>query len=142
MHAHDPYYPPPAYGPPHYAPMPAYGPPHPGPMMPHGPAVVPAGGVVVTYPGYRQLTVGPGIDMREYTRIVNAAVAVHTQYGGGNPGTAQAVVAAIRAQIGGEWGCLITDLNLPAYDFSVSRRKGGDTMIFALDNKKYDIFRC
>ncbi len=93
----------------------------------------------ITYANYRQISIGPGIDMVEYSTIVNSVIAVHQQYQ--LMGNAAAAAQAIKMRIGGEWMVLITDINCPAYDFSTTRCKGGDAMVFSLDNKKYEVLR-
>lgn len=123
-------YPQPAY--------PAYAPPM-APGYPVAP-VAPMAAVGISYPGYRQIQIGPGIDMNEYTRIVNSVITVHSQYRGAL-GTATAASQAIKLMLGGEWMVLVTELSMPAYDFSITRCKGGDSMVFSLDNKKYEVLR-
>ena len=125
-------YPPPqqgAYPPPqgNYPPPPQQGyPPAPG-MPPYG-----------REPVYRQITVGRGIDMREYDNIVGAIKVV---YMAGRQPMATEAAEAIRRAIGGDWFVFISDVGIQDYDFSLTRVKGGDFIAFSLDSKKFEVCR-
>ena len=108
-----------AYPPPqgNYPPPPQQGyPPAPG-MPPYG-----------REPVYRQITVGRGIDMREYDNIVGAIKVV---YMAGRQPMATEAAEAIRRAIGGDWFVFISDVGIQDYDFSLTRVKGGDFIAFS-----------
>ena len=118
-----------AYPPPqgNYPPPPQQGyPPAPG-MPPYG-----------REPAYRQITVGRGIDMREYDNIVGAIKVV---YMAGRQPMATEAAEAIRRAIGGDWFVFISDVGIQDYDFSLTRVKGGDFIAFSLDSKKFEVCR-
>ncbi len=118
-----------AYPPPqgNYPPPPQQGyPPAPG-MSPYG-----------REPVYRQITVGRGIDMREYDNIVGAIKVV---YMAGRQPMATEAAEAIRRAIGGDWFVFISDVGIQDYDFSLTRVKGGDFIAFSLDSKKFEVCR-
>ena len=118
-----------AYPPPqgNYPPPPQQGyPPAPG-MPPYG-----------REPVYRQITVGRGIDMREYDNIVGAIKVV---YMAGRQPMATEAAEAIRRAIGGDWFVFISDVGIQDYDFSLTRVKGGDFIAFSLDSKKFEVCR-
>ena len=118
-----------AYPPPqgNYPPQPQQGyPPAPG-MPPYG-----------REPVYRQLTIGRGIDMREYDNIVGAIKVV---YMAGRQPMATEAAEAIRRAIGGDWFVFISDVGIQDYDFSLTRVKGGDFIAFSLDSKKFEVCR-
>ena len=118
-----------AYPPPqgNYPPPPQQGyPPAPG-MPPYG-----------REPVYRQITVGRGIDMREYDNIVGAIKAV---YMAGRQPMATEAAEAIRRAIGGDWFVFISDVGIQDYDFSLTRVKGGDFIAFSLYSKKFEVCR-
>ena len=110
-----------------YPPPPQQGyPPAPG-MPPYG-----------REPVYRQITVGRGIDMREYDNIVGAIKVV---YMAGRQPMATEAAEAIRRAIGGDWFVFISDVGIQDYDFSLTRVKGGDFIAFSLDSKKFEVCR-
>ena len=118
-----------AYPPPqgNYPPPPQQGyPPAPG-MPPYG-----------REPVYRQITVGRGIDMREYDNIVGAIKVV---YMAGRQPMATEAAESIRRAIGGDWFVFISDVGIQDYDFSLTRVKGGDFIAFSLDSKKFEVCR-
>ena len=118
-----------AYPPPqgNYPPPPQQGyPPAPG-MPPYG-----------REPVYRQITVGRGIDMREYDNIVGAIKVV---YMAGRQPMATEAAEAVRRAIGGDWFVFISDVGIQDYDFSLTRVKGGDFIAFSLDSKKFEVCR-
>ena len=118
-----------AYPPPqgNYPPPPQQGyPPAPG-MPPYG-----------REPVYRQITVGRGIDMREYDNIVGAIKVV---YMAGRQPMATEAAEAIRRAIGGDWFVFISDVGIQDYVFSLTRVKGGDFIAFSLDSKKFEVCR-
>ena len=118
-----------AYPPPqgNYPPQPQQGyPPAPG-MPPYG-----------RQPAYRQISVGGGIDMREYDNIVGAVKVV---YMAGRQPMATQAAEAIRRAIGGDWFVFISDVGIEDYDFSLTRVKGGDFIAFSLDSKKFQVCR-
>ena len=118
-----------AYPPPqgNYPPQPQQGyPPAPG-MPPYG-----------REPVYRQITIGRGIDMREYDNIVGAIKVV---YMAGRQPMATEAAEAIRRAIGGDWFVFISDVGIQDYDFSLTRVKGGDFIAFSLDSKKFEVCR-
>ena len=118
-----------AYPPPqgNYPPQPQQGyPPAPG-MPPYG-----------REPVYRQITIGRGIDMREYDNIVGAIKMV---YMAGRQPMATEAAEAIRRAIGGDWFVFISDVGIEDYDFSLTRVKGGDFIAFSLDSKKFQVCR-
>ena len=110
----------PGYGQPGYGPQPGYG--------------------VGPQPVYKQITVGQGIDMNEFNRIVDCCKNCYMQMRGA-PNTARSAGEAIKQMLGGDWLVFISNLGYENFDFSLTKVKGGDFMAFSLDNKKFQVCR-
>ena len=91
-------------------------------------------------PTYKQISVGQGIDMNEYNRIVDCCKHFYIQMRGG-PQTAEKTAEGIKQMLGGDWFVFISNVGYENFDFSLTRVKGGDFMAFSLDNKKYQVCR-
>ena len=91
-------------------------------------------------PAYKQISVGQGIDMNEFNRIVDCAKQAYAQSRGA-PNTARQVGEGIKQMLGGDWLVFISNVGYENFDFSLTRVKGGDYMAFSLDNKKFQICR-
>ena len=133
----------PGYGQPGYG-QPGYGQPgQPGYGQPgYGaqPGYAPQGGYVGAQPVYKQITVGQGIDMNEYNRIVDCCKNAFMQLRGA-PQTAKMAAEGIKQMLGGDWLVFISNLGYENFDFSMTKVKGGDFMAFSLDNKKFQVCR-
>ena len=91
-------------------------------------------------PVYKQITVGQGIDMNEYNRIVECCKQAYMQTGGAAQ-TARIAGEDIKRQLGGDWLVFISNVGYENFDFSMTRVKGGDFMAFSLDSKKFQVCR-
>ena len=110
--------------------MPMYG----QPMMQPG---IPMMQPMMPQPMFKQITVGYGIDMNEFNKIVSAATFVYQ-----SRQTPLSTLTAnyIKQNLGGEW-LVVTYPIGSQYDFCLSTVKGGDFMSFSLDNTLYQICR-
>lgn len=110
--------------------MPMYGQPMMQPGMPMMQPMMPQ-------PMFKQITVGYGIDMNEFNKIVSAATFVYQ-----SRQTPLSTLTAnyIKQNLGGEW-LVVTYPIGSQYDFCLSTVKGGDFMSFSLDNTLYQICR-
>ena len=91
-------------------------------------------------PVYKQITVGQGIDMNEYNRIVDCCKQAYMRLRGASQ-TAKEAGENIKRTLGGDWLVFISNVGYENFDFSMTRVKGGDFMAFSLDNKKFQICR-
>ena len=123
----------PGYGQPGYG-QPGYG--QPGAQPGYGPQA----GYGGAQPVYKQITVGQGIDMNEFNRIVDCCKQNYIRTRGA-PQTAQYCAEGIKQMLGGDWLVFISNLGYENFDFSLTRVKGGDFMAFSLDNKKFQVCR-
>ena len=128
----------PGYGQPGYGQpgQPGYGQPGYGAQ----PGYAPQGGYGGAQPAYKQITVGQGIDMNEYNRIVDCCKNAFMQLRGA-PQTAKMAAEGIKQMLGGDWLVFISNLGYENFDFSMTKVKGGDFMAFSLDNKKFQVCR-
>ena len=95
------------------------------------------GGMMATAPIYKQISVGMGIDMIEFNKIVQCATSVYqSRVSPLSTHTAN----SIKAMLGGEW-LVVCYPATKTYDFSLSTVKAGDFMAFSLDNTLYQICR-
>ena len=114
----------PGYGQPGYGAQPGYGQP----------------GYGGAQPVYKQITVGQGIDMNEFNRIVDCCKNAFMQLRGA-PQTAKMAAEGIKQMLGGDWLVFISNVGYENFDFSMTKVKGGDFMAFSLDNKKFQVCR-
>lgn len=91
----------------------------------------------VPQPVYKQISVGPGIDMNEYNKIVGAATNCYMMK---RLPLSSSVTSTIKAMLGGEWVCVVTPVT-KNYDFCCSMVKGADYMTFSLDNTLFQVCR-
>jgi len=128
----------PGYGQPGYGQpgQPGYGQPGYGAQ----PGYAPQGGYGGAQPVYKQITVGQGIDMNEFNRIVDCCKNAFMQLRGA-PQTAKMAAEGIKQMLGGDWLVFISNLGYENFDFSMTKVKGGDFMAFSLDNKKFQVCR-
>ena len=95
------------------------------------------GGMMAPAPIYKQISVGMGIDMIEFNKIVQCATSVYqSRVSPLSTHTAN----SIKAMLGGEW-LVVCYPATKTYDFSLSTVKAGDFMAFSLDNTLYQICR-
>ena len=95
------------------------------------------GGMMAPAPIYKQISVGMGIDMIEFNKIVQCATTVYqSRVSPLSTHTAN----SIKAMLGGEW-LVVCYPATKTYDFSLSTVKAGDFMAFSLDNTLYQICR-
>ena len=95
------------------------------------------GGMMMAQPMYKQISVGAGIDMVEYQRIVQSATQVYQMK---QQPLSQYTANAIKMMLGGEWLCVCYPTTR-AYDFTLTTVKGADMMVFSLDNTLFQICR-
>ena len=91
-------------------------------------------------PVYKQITVGQGIDMNEYNRIVDCCKQAYMKLRGASQ-TAREAGENIKRTLGGDWLVFISNVGYENFDFSMTRVKGGDFMAFSLDSKKFQVCR-
>ena len=123
----------PGYGPgaqPGYGPgaQPGYGQPGYGQQPPYGGA----------QPVYKQISVGQGIDMNEYNRIVECCKQAYMSRA--TPLSEQCC-NAIKQALGGDWFVFQCEIGNAEFDFHLTKVRGGDYMTFSLDNKKFEVCR-
>ena len=95
------------------------------------------GGMMMPQPIYKQISVGPGIDMVEFQRIVQSATQVYQMK---QHPLSQHTANAIKMMLGGEWLCVCYPTTR-AYDFTLTTVKGADMMVFSLDNTLFQLCR-
>ena len=95
------------------------------------------GGMMMPQPIYKQISVGVGIDMVEYQKIVQSATQVYQMK---QQPLSQYTANAIKMMLGGEWLCVCYPTTR-AYDFTLTTVKGADMMVFSLDNTLFQICR-
>ena len=117
--------------------MPMYGQPMMQPGMPMMQPGMPMMQPMMPQPMFKQITVGYGIDMYEFNKIVSAATFVYQ-----SRQTPLSTLTAnyIKQNLGGEW-LVVTYPIGSQYDFCLSSVTGGDFMSFSLDNTLYQICR-
>ena len=87
---------------------------------------------------FRQISVGDGIDRKEFESIVKAAKVAYLS----NASPLSRITAnGIKARLGGEWFVFISNLGEEDYSFSMTRCRGTDFLVFSLDNKKFQVCR-
>ena len=120
----------PGYGQPGYGPgaQPGYGQPGYGQQPPYGGA----------QPVYKQISVGQGIDMNEYNRIVECCKQAYMSRA--TPLSEQCC-NAIKQALGGDWFVFQCEIGNAEFDFHLTKVRGGDYMTFSLDNKKFEVCR-
>ena len=107
----------------------------------YGPGYVPP--MAVPMPGYgpqpvlREKARGYGIDPHEYTMITNCAMGVYQS--GARPYSTH-TANAIKQALGGDW-VVVCYPEARAYDFAMTMVKGGDFMIFTLNNVLFQVCR-
>ena len=95
------------------------------------------GGMMAPAPIYKQISVGMGIDMVEFNKIVQCATTVYqSRVSPISTHTAN----SIKAMLGGEW-LVVCYPATKTYDFSLSTVKSGDFMAFSLDNTLFQVCR-
>ena len=130
----------PGYGQPGYG-QPGYGQPGaPGYGQPGAPGYGAQPGYGGAEPVYKQITVGQGIDMNEYNRIVDCCKQAYMKLRGASQ-TAREAGENIKRTLGGDWLVFISNVGYENFDFSMTRVKGGDFMAFSLDSKKFQVCR-
>ena len=122
----------PGYGQPGYG-QPGYG-------QPGAPGYGAQPGYGGAEPVYKQITVGQGIDMNEYNRIVDCCKQAYMKIRGASQ-TAREAGENIKRSLGGDWLVFISNVGYENFDFSMTRVKGGDFMAFSLDSKKFQVCR-
>ena len=121
----------PGYGQPGYGQpgaQPGYGQPGYGQQPPYGGA----------QPAYKQISVGQGIDMNEYNRIVECCKQAYMSRA--TP-LSEHCCNAIKQALGGDWFVFQCEIGNAEFDFHLTKVRGGDYMTFSLDNKKFEVCR-
>ena len=118
--------------------QPGYG--QPGYGQPGAPGYGAQSGYGGAEPVYKQITVGQGIDMKEYNRIVDCCKQAYMKLRGASQ-TAREAGENIKRTLGGDWLVFISNVGYENFDFSMTRVKGGDFMAFSLDSKKFQVCR-
>ena len=95
------------------------------------------GGMMARTPIYKQISVGMGINMVEFNKIVRCALSVYQSRV--SPLSTQ-TANSIKAILGGEW-LVVCYPATKTYDFSLSTVKAGDFMAFSLDDTLYQVCR-
>ena len=118
----------PGYGQPGYGPgaQPGYGQPGYGQQPPYGGA----------QPVYKQISVGQGIDMNEFNRIVECCKQAYMSRA--TP-LSEHCCNAIKQALGGDWFVFQCEIGKAEFDFHLTKVRGGDYMTFSLDNKKFEV---
>ena len=105
------------------------------PPQPMGPPMGMSIGLPV--PTVNEKARGFGIDPNEYQRITECAVGVYRQ--GARPFSTH-TANAIKQMLGGDW-VVVCYPEARAYDFALTTVKGGDFMIFTVDNILFQVCR-
>ena len=94
------------------------------------------GGMNMMYsePVYQQISVGQGIDQREYQTIINCCKQAYMAKI--SPMSNQAG-KLIKQHLGGEWFVITSSTFQKKYDFCVTSVEGGDFMAFSLDSTMF-----
>ena len=119
----------PGYGQPGYGPQPGYGQPGYGPQLGYG---------MGPQPAFKQISLGQGIDMKEFNTIVECCKQVYLSR---MTPLSEHCTNAIKQSLGGDWFVFACELNASEFDFHLTKVKGGDFMTFSLDNKKFEVCR-
>ena len=93
--------------------------------------------MMMPQPVYKQISIGPGIDMNEYQRIVQSATQVYQMK---QRPLSQHTANAIKMMLGGDWLVVCYPVGR-TYDFSLTTVKGADIMVFSLDTTLYQVCR-
>ena len=117
----------PQYGPPGYGQPPQYGPPGYGQPPQYGPQ-----------PVYKQISMGQGIDQREFNIIVECC---KQAYMSRMTPLSEHCTNGIKQRLGGDWFVFQCDMQNTDFDFHLTKVKGGDFLTFSLDNKKFEVCR-
>ena len=89
-------------------------------------------------PVYKQISVGQGIDMNEYNRIVECCKQAYMSRA--TP-LSEHCCNAIKQALGGDWFVFQCEIGNAEFDFHLTKVRGGDYMTFSLDNKKFEVCR-
>ena len=89
-------------------------------------------------PVYKQITVGQGIDMNEYNRIVDCCKQCYMSRA--TP-LSEHCCNAVKQALGGDWFVFQCEMGNADFDFHLTKVRGGDYMTFSLDNKKFEVCR-
>ena len=89
-------------------------------------------------PVYKQISVGQGIDMNEYNRIVDCCKQCYMSRA--TPLSEQCC-NAVKQALGGDWFVFQCEMGNADFDFHLTKVRGGDYMTFSLDNKKFEVCR-
>ena len=93
--------------------------------------------MMMPQPVYKQISIGPGIDMNEYQKIVQSATQVYQMK---QRPLSQFTANAIKMMLGGDWLVVCYPVGR-TYDFSLTTVKGADIMVFSLDTTLYQVCR-
>ena len=98
------------------------------------------GGMNMMYsePVYQQISVGQGIDQKEYQTIVNCCKQAYMAKI--SPMSNQAG-KLIKQYLGGEWFVITSSTYQKKYDFCVTSVEGGDFMAFSLDQTLFQVVK-
>ena len=91
-----------------------------------------------SYPGLRLISQGKGIDANESTQITNACISAVNQ--GAYP-LSKVCAENIKRNLNGEWFVFISNEGQEDFNFSLTRCKGLDYMVFTYGGKKFQVNR-
>ncbi len=93
-------------------------------------------------PGVNLITKGNGIDNNEYNQITYAVYDVIQNRVPQTQGTlSKRIGDTIKQRLGNDWYVMVSDVNTPDPDFSFTKVKSGDYMVFSYGNGKFNIFK-
>ena len=88
--------------------------------------------------GVKIVTKGKGIDANESNQIQLACIS--GVQSGATP-LSRIIANDIKRRLGGEWFVFISNLGEEDFNFSMTRCRGTDFLVFSLDNKKFQVCR-
>lgn len=106
--------------------------------MPTPTVAMPAPQMMVTNCNFKLISVGQGIDSNEAAHIKNVCINAYQR--GARP-LSRFCADGIKAGVGGDWFVFISDEMQEDYNFSLTRCKGSDFMVFVIDNIKFQVCR-
>ena len=88
---------------------------------------------------YKLIAKGIGINNNEATQITSTCCAA-SRNDSGIP-LSRVCAEGIKARLGGDWFVFISDYGIENYNFSMTRCKGSDYMVFVVGTKKFQVCR-
>ena len=96
------------------------------------------GGHFVQEPIFEQVSVGQGIDQREYQSIIICCKQAYMQR---MTPYSKASGQLIKQNLGGEWFVIVSGVQNKKFDFSITSVEGGDYLIFSLDQTLFQVVK-